>query len=280
MRARRLAPLAVACLLLTACSDSDVLPPAPPDPPASPTLGPPTIPTPAPYPTVSSVSTALAKQLAAAGVLTAADLPGWTTTSQTFDASDKSREDQDKECMRVALTPYAARDFGRTFEKDAVVISASADVTATREQSVAEMAAWHSLDGPRCYRERFLKAGAAEMTIDIVPTTVLGADDAVAYRVSFTIAGPSGIVRGGGFQIFALVGQTEITIDTYEEVATPTFSLEKLATLAGTVAQRVRTTATPAPSSTVTPNVSPSMTPAPTGTARLTSSPTPTRTVS
>lgn len=275
MRARRLsplAPLAAACLLLSACGGGDALPPTPT---ASPTPSDPPGATPAAYPTIPSVSVDLAKRLAAAGVLTAADLPGWTTTTQTFDASDQTREDAVKQCQGLALTPYAARDHGRTFDKDAVEISANADVSATREQALAEMSALRSADGPRCYREPLMRAGAAEVTIEVVPATVLGADDVVAYRVTFTIAGAAGVLRGSGFQIVALVGQTEITTDTYEEVPTPTYSLERLATLTGIVAQRVRTTAAPAPTSTTTGAPT---TPTPTSTFVPTSTPTPART--
>ncbi|MGQ0466949.1 MAG: hypothetical protein ACT4QG_16715 [Sporichthyaceae bacterium] len=226
------------------------------------------------YPTVGLLDATYAKALAAAGVVTAAELAGWTASARKMDATDDKGEESIKECMKLQLTPYLARDRGRSFEKDGVEVSSYADVSGSLAQADAEMQALAGFDGPRCYREFFATPGSGTVQLELAPATVAGADRVVALRVSLTGTGPAGEVSASGFQLVAQVANTQIWLDSFELTATPTFSLTRLTDLAAAAVARVK--AVPQDGSTPTPTATATATSTPTATKSASPSATPT----
>jgi hypothetical protein len=184
---------------------------------------------------------ALAKRWAAAGVLRASDLADWDSARQTLDAHNDEIQLATKDCLDRPLTAYQARDPGRSFKKDGVEVTSKAEVTATPEQSISDLEAMRSSSGARCFRKALLEVAPedVELSVKAVPVTVDGADQAVAYRISYTVEDDDGF-SGGGYQIIALVGSTQIWLDTSEGSEEPTFSLDRLAGLAERLVARVQ----------------------------------------
>ena len=214
-----------------------------PDPSADPSAsGSPTA-TGSPSASASSIAlaAALAKSFAAAGVLRAADIPGWDSARQSLDSHNDEIQLATKECLRRPLTAYQARDAGRSFKKDGVEVTSKAEVTATKGQSDADLKAMRGDDGARCFRKALLEVApdGVELAVKAVPVTVEGADQAVAFRISYYVDDDDGF-EGGGYQLIALVGQTQIWLDSSEGSEDPTFSLTRLAALAEKLVKRVR----------------------------------------
>jgi hypothetical protein len=145
-----------------------------------------------------------------------------------------------KSCLRRPLTAYQARNPGRSFKRDGVEITSKAEVTATEEQSEGDLKAMQSSDGARCFRKALLEVAPddVELNVHAVPVEVAGADQAVAYRISYLVEDDDGY-SGGGYQIIALVDQTQIWLDSSEGSENPTFSLARLTALAQKLVQRV-----------------------------------------
>ena len=254
MHIRRAAASAlVVGLALSGCADGDDPLAEPPGETAVPTPSTPAEPTIAAYPTTGPLTAAQAKTLAAAGVLLATDLPGWTVATRAADAEDDEADHAIKKCLRLPETPYLARDSGRSFDQGGVSINSKAEVTTSLDQATAELTARQGPDGARCFREYLAVPGGGELILESVPVTVTGADRVIVFRVVLSGSGPTGPVSAGGFQLLAQVGQVEISVDSFEGSRSPTYTLEKLVDLAEIVVGRVRTTATPSPSASATP---------------------------
>jgi hypothetical protein len=208
--------------------------------------------TPTPFPSTGPLSEAEAKRLAALGVLTSTDMAGWDAAPRVVDPSDDEADARIKECLLLPSQPYFARDTGRTFTQGGVQVNSKVDVTASLAQADAELSAKQGPDGARCYREFLTKQGGGQLTLEVLPVTVEGADRVVAYRLVLSGIGPTGALAAGGYQLLAQVGQVEISLDTYEETSNPTFSFEKLVDLAEIVVARVKGTASTSPSPTPT----------------------------
>lgn len=205
-----------------------------PTPTATPT------PTISAYPTVGLLETAYATQLAAAGVVTPEELAEWTAVVRTVDAGDAAAQKSIKNCLQLSLTPYLARNNGRTFDKDGVQVSSYVEVAATLAQAQTEMEKLASPDGARCYREFLDAPGSGTVTLESQPASVEGADKVVALRLSLTGTGPLGAVGASGYQLIVQVGNTEIWLDSFERNATPTLALTELTELATAAVARVK----------------------------------------
>lgn len=266
MDVRRFAPLAlISCLALAACGgggeDSDEAIDDPitgptyaftpvPDPSsspggsASPTASGSATPSGSPTATgtpTAAVTAAIAKQFAAAGVLLAGDIPGWDSARESLDLHSDQIQLATKDCLRRPLTAYQARNPGRAFKKDGVEITSKSEVTVTEEQSEGDLEAMQSSDGARCFRKALLEVAPedVELSVRAVPVSVDGADRAVAYRISYVVEDDDGF-SGGGYQLIALAGRTQIWLDSSEGSEDPTFSLARLASLAEKLVQRVK----------------------------------------
>lgn len=231
------------------------------------------------FPSTGPLTQAEAAELAAAGVLLASDLPGWASATRGRDEVNDEADTSIKQCLGLPLQPYLAQDAGRTFTQNKVEVNSNVDVAASRVQTDAELAAFASPDGPRCYREYLATPGGGNLTVDLLPVSVAGADRAVAYRLALSGSGPTGPVQAGGFSMIVQVDQVRISLDTFELTGTPTFTLERLTDLAELSVGRVRAAGgspSPTPTSYVTfipePSV-PSGTPVRSGTATPTPSP-------
>lgn len=231
------------------------------------------IPTVTAYPTTGPLTAAQAKALAAAGVLLASDLPGWTAATRNAAAEDDEADHAIKKCLNLPETPYLARDSGRSFEQAGVSINSKTEVTTSLEQATAEVTARQGPDGVRCFREYLATPGGGELVLENVPVNVTGADRAVAFRVVLSGSGPAGPVSAGGFQLLVQVGQVEISVDSFEGSRTPTYTLEKLVDLAEIAVGRVRSTAAPSPSATGTALPTSTATPTVTSSPTVTSTP-------
>ncbi|MGQ0845409.1 MAG: hypothetical protein ACT4QF_14890 [Sporichthyaceae bacterium] len=189
----------------------------------------------------AALSLSTAKTLAKAGVLTSADLAGWTKAAQTQDAEDDAVEKSAKECLNLALTPYLHRDLGFTYTKGTVEVSSDADVTSTAEQATAEFAALGGDKAADCYRDALATVFPpdAKLEVEVVEPKVQGADDAIGFRLAAEFAGPAGQIVFSGYEIAALVGQTMIWLNSAEESATPAYKLADLTALAAKLVTRV-----------------------------------------
>lgn len=231
---RRLAPLLLAgALALTACGGDDEDGTAVPLTDSTPTTSPPAKP---------SGKNASPKKLAAAAVLTPADLPGWRREVQTNDQTTDVVELAVKKCAKITPTPYAERNEGFTYKKGGVELSSDADVAATAEQATAELEALGTPAGAQCYRDGLaavLPVGS-KVTVDIEKVTVPGADRTVAYRLYASFSADGTPVLITGYELVAQVGRTMIWLDTGEETETRTYSLAELVDLAAKLVKRVQ----------------------------------------
>jgi hypothetical protein len=181
----------------------------------------------APTPTKPALVAASAKSLAAAGVLTAADLPGYTSEVQTHDATDDATDKKLATCFGFPGTPYLARDYGRAFHKGPQEIDSSVDVATTQEQARQELAAISSSKGPVCFKtlltELITSSGAAVTSIEITPVSpaIEGADSAYGYQVSLTASGGGQKMVLKGVVLGAVVGQAEISLTNLATDAEP-----------------------------------------------------------
>ncbi len=263
MNVRRLAPLAVcASLILAGCGGGGDDDEAVTDPSETPSSSPSASGSPSASASPSAsgsasptaratasskpdaLSLSFAKRLAAAGILLSSDMSGFTRATQAHDETDTLTERVTKDCLDLALTAYQTRNFGYTYRDDGVDVSTNTEVVATREQARSELNALRSSDGPRCFRDALLEVAPEGVDLDVklIPVIIAGADKAVAYRISFTLEGEDvdDDVHGSGYNVVALVGQTEIWLDTSEGRKTPKFSLAKLTALAEKLVRRVK----------------------------------------
>lgn len=200
-----------------------------------------------PSPSSRSVDTSSADpaKLATAGVLTSADLSGWSREAQTNDAATSALERAVKDCLKLPATPYVERNEGFTYKKGGVEVSSDADVAATTAQAVAEVAALGSAAGPRCYRDALAEIlpPGSEVDVGLEKATVAGADGAVAYQLSASFSADGTPVLITGYELVALVDRVMIWLDSSEETKTPTYSLAKLVEHAEKLVKRVKAAA-------------------------------------
>jgi hypothetical protein len=272
MRTRRTA-VTIACLalLLAGCGSSDDETAAEPsasssaaEPTTEPTNAPSGEPTPEPSaepdddatpsaePTgdatgasgTGKLTKAEAKRLAAAAILTKADLPGYTAKAGE-DSEDEAADKKIYGCLGVAKPKYLTRDWGRAFTKGDLEIDSSADVVESVSAAEKEIHAFKNPAATACVKDQFtgLFAGTGaqvtKLTVDPVKPTVAGADDAFGFRLSITLSGPGGTAEMTGLIIGTLVGPVEISVASFQ-TGSDSFTLKKAEALAAISTRRVK----------------------------------------
>lgn len=197
-----------------------------------------------PAPSPTPLTAAQAKTLAAAGILTAADLPGY----EVAPGEGESEADAKKlaACLGITHTPYLAVDNGRTFTKGDLEISSSVDVATSAVEAKAELAGYDSAKGVTCGKQQiaafFTEEGLTVKTLNITrtPISVPGADGSFAYTLDVSATSPGGTIAARqGYQLGSLVGQVEIGLSVFSQGA-PAVSLTEATALLVKAVERVK----------------------------------------
>ena len=201
-------------------------------------------------PAPKRLTAAQARKLAAAGVLRKADMVGYTAAKTPPDsAQDKALERKGSACLGVKDSAYLARNWGFAYSKAPWEVDSSADVAASAAAARAEMAAWHTTKATSCIKtliraeldKQLTGSGAAisAFLVEPVTATVAGADSLFAFRMAITLSGPGGSITMTGYDLGVLVGQTEISLFSFE-TGSAGHTLAELAALAEKVTARVK----------------------------------------
>ena len=236
-RTTALALTAVAVLAMTAACNGSKKHTTTPSPSQSPT------------PTAVPVTAAQARALANAGVLTPADMPGYTAKRQTHDASDDASDARIQTCLGIAKPTYLARNFGTAFSKGPLEVDSSADVAPTADAAKAELAALTGDKAQPCLKTEFRSLIAAQggtvtsLSLDPVTVTVPGADAAFGYRIAITATGGGQTLQFTGFDIGALAGSAELDITAIDTSGSTAFTLDDGVALLKKVTDRAKAAA-------------------------------------
>jgi hypothetical protein len=192
-----------------------------------------------------AITAAKAKKLARAGVLTAADMPGYTGTRNPYDPTDAADDKAFYACLGAKVPTYVARNRGASYEKGPRSMDSSSYVLPSVKAAKADLKASTSAKVPGCMKQALKRSVEREgatvrsVTVKKVPVTVAGADGAFAYRIVLDAQVDDILIRIAGFQVGVLVGQTEISLSP-TVVNGPPSGLKKAATLGATLVKRVR----------------------------------------
>lgn len=198
-----------------------------------------------PSPTAAPLTAATAKALAAAGVLTKADLPGYTTAAQEHDASDDQTDAALAACLGVPTPTYLARDFGTAFTKGELEIDSSVDIATTAAAAKDELTAYTSAKAPTCVKQT-LTAVLAKSGITVTsftatpqPVTVSGSDTSFGYALTLAGTTQGQTINLSGYEAGALVGQAEVSLSTIAS-SQDAITLPQVTALLTTAVGRVR----------------------------------------
>ena len=109
----------------------------------------------APSPTPKVLTAAEAKAVAAAGILTAADMPGYTAKpGEADDAEDQATDAAIRTCVGSPVRDYLVSDPGREFTKGDLEVDSSVDVARTAAIAKAELAAYTSSKADELRQDR------------------------------------------------------------------------------------------------------------------------------
>jgi len=157
-----------------------------------------------------------AKSLAAAAILRAADMPGYTAKPGTHDASDASSEAAEQRCLGLPPQQFRARDFGTMFTKGDLEVDSSADVASSVQDARQQLAAITGSKAKACLKQTIdalvhSSGGTVRsFSAQLVPVTIADADAAFAYRLSVQAAFNGQAVTIGGYEVGTLVGPVEV----------------------------------------------------------------------
>jgi hypothetical protein len=194
-------------------------------------------------PAHAAVSTATAKKLSKAGVLTKSDLKGYTTSAQQETASDEKIEAALYKCLGVKVPKYVTRNFGTAFTSadGALEIDSNADVAKSAAAGQSDVKALKLSRAPGCVKKYF-QASIAEaggsfssLSVKLVKVSVSGADAVAAFHV----VGAAGPIKLNGYQLAVLAGQTEINVSPVRYDGKDP-GLKQATALAKTVVKRVK----------------------------------------
>jgi len=202
--------------------------------------------TPTPTSTATALTSEQATALAAAGVLTDADMPGFTGEAQTQDADHEAAEARLASCLGLGAPSYVARDLGRSFTKGDLEVHSTADVVGSAAQAQEELAAFTGAKAEPCFKAELTKAATASggslTSFDVSPreVSVQHVDDAFFLRSAFTIATPEQTFRLEGYELGAAVGQVEVSISVVGGAGSLGLTPDDAVALLERVAERVR----------------------------------------
>lgn len=189
-------------------------------------------------------SAAEVDRLAKAGLLVAADLPGFTGQPLAFDGSEEFKVASLYQCLRSPRPVYVSRNPGTSWVKGTRRIDSSADVVRSAATAKQNLTASKSPFAASCYAEALLRlveqpGSSTGAMADPASVKVKNAEG--AFGVKFTLtASTGGQTRTlTGFLVGAVVDTVEITvIDAVSDGPAPTLS--ETAKLAEAAVARVR----------------------------------------
>jgi hypothetical protein len=189
-----------------------------------------------------------AKILAAAAVLTEADLPGYTTSAQTHDASNDELDAKMATCLGVTAPTYLTRNFGTAFSKGELEIDSSADVATSSADAKKQLADMTSSKAPDCLKSQLTAALASSgltvtsFSAQHASVTIPGSDAAFIYTMALTGTVQGRNIELRGFNAGSLVGQVEVGVSVFAPSAT-TFTLEQTTALLTKATERTKAAA-------------------------------------
>lgn len=242
-RSRTACLLVLTAGLLAGCgggSDSDNTEEAAPPPP--PIAGIATTEAPAADPTAAPTSSTAAL-LATAGVLSAAELPGFEGDPVGRDDSAEQDEMALYQCLQATRPAHVHRDTGMVWAKDSQEILSSADVLPSAAVAQSDLAAAKAGQA-NCFGTYFVTLygdadGNPTVTAEQVPVTVKDADGAFAVRVTLTDNLPDDPLNVTGFMVGAYVDTVRIDVVSVAFNSTAP-QLSDAVDAAGAAATRVR----------------------------------------
>jgi hypothetical protein len=197
-------------------------------------------------PTPKALTAADAKTVAAAGVLTAADMPGYTAEAQDPDDADDTATDAAfRTCIGSPARDYLYSDPGRSFTKGDLEVDSSVDVARTAEIAKAELDAYAGPKTEACAKAEFTKLFAGEggtltsYKQTPVTVTVPGSDGTFGVQFTLVLSGGGESTTLQGYELGALVGQVEVALSVF---GTPeeTLTVEQAQALLVKAAGRVK----------------------------------------
>jgi len=159
-----------------------------------------------------------AKILAAAAVLTEADLPGYTTKAQTHDASSDVLDAKMATCLGVTASTYLTRNFGTVFSKGDLEIDSSADVATSIAEAKKQLAEMTNSKAPACLKSQLTAVLASSgftvtsFSAQHAPVKIPGSDVAFMYTMALTGTVQGRNIELRGFNAGSLVGQVEVGV--------------------------------------------------------------------
>ena len=196
-------------------------------------------------PAAVPLTEAKAKTVAAAGILTAADLPGYTAADQTHDASNDETDKKLATCLGVPAETYLTRNFGKSFTKGQLEIDSSVDVATSAASARTQLTALTSSKAPDCLKstltELLATSGLTVTSFTATPTSVRvsGADATFGYKLAFAGAGKGQQISFSGYEVGSLVGQVQVAVSVLASSA-GTFSFDDTVALLTTATGRVK----------------------------------------
>lgn len=195
-------------------------------------------------PTPERGAAAEVDRLSAAGLLVAADLPGFTGQPLAFDGSEEFEVAGLYQCLQAPRPVYVSRNPGTSWTKGTARIDSSADVVRSAATAKQNLEASKSPFAAQCYGEALLglveQPGASTQAM-ANPASVKVKNADGAFGVTFTLTASVGgqTRRLTGFLVGAVVDTVEITvISAVSEGPAP--KLSEAVELAGAAATRVR----------------------------------------
>gem|GEM_PF-3374907 len=186
-----------------------------------------------------------AKILAAAAVLTEADLPGYTTKAQTHDASNDVLDAKMATCLGVTASTYLTRNFGTAFSKGELEIDSSADVATTVAEAKKQLAEMTNSKAPACLKSQLTAVLASSgftvtsFSAQHASVTIPGSDVAFMYTMALTGTVQGRNIELRGFNAGSLVGQVEVGVSVFAPSAT-SFTLEQMTALLTKATERTK----------------------------------------
>jgi hypothetical protein len=206
-------------------------------------------PTQSPAPATTELTLATAKKMAAAGILTDDDLPGYTSAPRPDQGNATGADTLGRlaSCLGLSSTEeYLWGEKGTEFKKGTTTIDSSADVAATAAQARSDLTAIGGTTGAGCFRSMLTETLASSgitvnsASVRVLPIPVDGADDSFVQELSLVVQAPGHApVSATVFHIGALIGQAEVDLLSVATGPAMPSSADSLA-LARTAAARVR----------------------------------------
>ncbi|WP_019876034.1 hypothetical protein [Sporichthya polymorpha] len=173
----------------------------------------------APSPADAAVITKTqAQKLANAGVVKKTDVRGFTAQKYVADPSDDQFDQELYQCLGGKPPKEVASKHGPTLFKDNVRIGSSAWVISTVKGAKADAKLSQSPKAPRCLKKAMTASierdgGVVELIrLKPITMTVAGADVAFGIRYEIYAAVDDVSISMLGYDLNALVGQTELNV--------------------------------------------------------------------